>query len=648
VPLRFAVELRTNSIIATGPASELAIIEALLLRLDEKEARQRKTVVYRLKNSPARAVGEAVNEFLRSQRQIQQLAPGNISPFQQLESEVVVVPEPISNSLVLSATSRFFEEINNLIQKLDAQPPQVMIQVLIAQIELDNADEFGVELGLQDSVLFDRSLLSNLLTTTSSVSTPSGIITQQVVNTTGASNTPGFNFNATPLPPLGNSGSTSALGGAQNVGGQAVSNFGVGQTNSQLGFSGLVLSAGSQNVSVLLRALQMSQRMEVLSRPQVTTLDNQPAYIQIGQRVPRIVSSTLTALGQINSVTLENVGLILAVTPRISPDNTVVLEIDAEKSNLEPEATGIPISVSNTGTVIRSPIIDLTTAQTTVSATSGETIVLGGLITKNSSQMSRRVPWLADVPLLGSLFRYDSLIVQRTELLVIMTPYVIRKPQDAEAIKQKATAHMHWTCSDVHDIYGTGDLCKPGSCPKCDHDIPVIHPDLNPRGYVPTLVPDGASPRLEVPPMPTGPIEATPPVLVPPGSIMPGSIVPGSIMPGTILPGTVQPEPMVPVLPPGSPMSKRSPSPSSEKESVLYLPPRSSADPFEGQVLRPDVPTAAASGGAVQPASGTTSDSPNGQTQSARSKWANFWKPSSATPADTSNTRIVDFPSWWR
>ena len=104
----------------------------------------------------------------------------------------------------------------------------------------------------------------------------------------------------------------------------------------------------------------------------------------------------------------QNVGLILGVTPRISPDGLVVMQIDAEKSALESEATGIPIFASTGGTVIRSPIIDTTVAQTTVSAMSEQTVVLGGLIAKTKNESHRKVPLLGDVPLLGHLFRYDS------------------------------------------------------------------------------------------------------------------------------------------------------------------------------------------------------------------------------------------------
>ena len=162
------MDLRTNSIIATGSAGDLRIVEALLFRLDQKDIEQRKNTVYRLRNAPSADVAKSVNDFLRSERIVQQAAPGAVSPFQQIESEVVVVSEPVSNSLIISATPRFFDEILVLVEKLDAQPPQVMIQCMIAQITLNNTNEFGVELGLQDSLLFDRSLLGNLVTNTNS------------------------------------------------------------------------------------------------------------------------------------------------------------------------------------------------------------------------------------------------------------------------------------------------------------------------------------------------------------------------------------------------------------------------------------------------------------------------------------------------
>src|SRR5690606_19868982 len=179
VPLRFAVDSRTNSILATGSSSDLTIVEAILLRLDESDIRERETQVYRLKNAPALDVANSINQLLQAERAVQE--QGVRSAFQQIQEEVVVVGEPVTNSLIVTATPRYFDEIRRIIDELDRRPPMVMIQVLIAEVQLNNTDEFGVELGLQDSILFDRSLLGDLITTTSSTQTPQG---NTVVTTT--------------------------------------------------------------------------------------------------------------------------------------------------------------------------------------------------------------------------------------------------------------------------------------------------------------------------------------------------------------------------------------------------------------------------------------------------------------------------------
>ena len=485
VPLRFTVDGRGNNIIAVGSEGDLNIVEALLIRLDESDTMQRKSTVYQLKNSPAVDVALAVNEFLRNKRQVENAASNSSNPFAQLEKEVVVVPEPVQNKLILSATPRYFEEISRLIEQLDQQPPQVMIQVLIAEITLGDTDEFGVELGLQNSVLFDRSLLGDLLTrtTTTNTSTAAGVVTATAQDIVAASNVPGYTFNNT--DPLGNSGSAQSLRGSGQVGGQGISNFAVGRNNDTAGFGGLVLSASSENVSFLLRALQESRRLEILSRPQILTLDNQQAFIQVGQRVPRIVSSIINQNGAQNNVALENVGLIIGVTPRISPDNNVVMEIDAEKSKLGPENEGIPVSISSNGTVIRSPRVDTITAQATVSAADGETIILGGLISRSTQTLHRQVPWLGDLPILKHLFSYDLFDMKRTELLIIMTPHVVRTQGDMERLKQAEFARISWCEADIFamhgDVYPTTDLTTQMMDGAECH---VVYPDVDPRGRV--------------------------------------------------------------------------------------------------------------------------------------------------------------------
>ena len=388
---------------------------------------------------------------------MQLAAPGTLSPFQQIEREVVVVPEPVSNALILSTTPRYSEEIEQLVEKLDAQPAQVMIQVLIADVSLRDTDEFGVELGLQDSVLFNRSVLAGNLapqTTTTQQSTPSGIITQTHTDFPAATLDPGYLFNS---KNSGNSGSSQAQQSAGQIGPQALTNLNVGRINNELGFGGLVLSASSDSVSVLLRALQESERLEVLGRPQIRTLDNQPAFIQIGARVPRITGTTVSpTIGQVNQIALENVGLILGVTPRISPDGKVVMEIDAERSELGPESEGIPVSIVENN-IIRSPRINTTMAQATVSAADGETIILGGLITKNNTDISRKVPYLADIPLFGELLQVP--LQTDTETRVVDRAHAVRRQRP----RRRRAAETHRVCPDALVLGGrAADLRRGG------------------------------------------------------------------------------------------------------------------------------------------------------------------------------------------
>ena len=504
---RFSVEVRSNSIIAVGSEGDLRIVEALLNRLDQSESMNRRNAVYLLKNAPAIDVATSINDFLRSQRQLEAAEPGQSNPFQDLEREVIVVPEPVRNRLIVSATPRYFDEITQLIEKLDEPPPQVVIQVLLAEILLNDTDEFGVELGLQDTLLFDRSLLGDLVTTTNStqISDPSGILTttQEIIQ--AASNTPGFDFNN---KPIGNSGSDSALANSRKMGGQALSSFDMGRMNKDANFGGLVLAASSRNISVLIRALQEDRQLRILSRPLVRTLDNQPAFIQVGQRVPRIIGSTIGINGQSNNIDLENVGLILGVTPRISPDGNVVMEIDAEKSKVGPEVEGIPVAVSMDGTIIRSPRVDTITAQATVSVADGETIVLGGMISTEKETIERRAPYLADIPVLGHLFRYSSTDARRSEMIIILTPHVIRNMEDAERIKQAEFARMSWCAADVYELYGDVgmDFQNNLRVPTDGSGTDVIYPDVNPRGEsqpTPAPLPADMLPTVPEPGMPS-------------------------------------------------------------------------------------------------------------------------------------------------
>lgn len=126
----------------------------------------------------------------------------------------------------------------------------------------------------------------------------------------------------------------------------------------------------------LIEQFSKSGAVKILARPQVTTLDNRPAFLQIGHRVPRV---TGIKEGNVAATGLENVGLIVGITPRIAPDRVVTMEIDAEKSDLGPEDQGIPIGVDAKGNVVRSPKIDTMMVQTTVKISPGQAAIIGGL-----------------------------------------------------------------------------------------------------------------------------------------------------------------------------------------------------------------------------------------------------------------------------
>jgi type II secretion system protein D len=465
IPLRFSVDGRTNSIIAIGPQGALEIVEAILLKLDASDVRERKKTVIKLRNTFANDIAVAVNQFLTAQRDLAQLDPNLVSTVELLEREVIVVPELVSNSLIISATPRYYQEAVELIEKLDRRPQEVTIQALLVEVTLTNNDEYGVELGVQDSILFKRSI----------------------------ANVPGFLFNNQQL------GNNTGVGGSGRVGGQSLSNFSLNRTNPDLGFGGLVLSASSESVSVLIRALSSKRTVHVLSRPQIRTLDNQIAQILVGQQVPVATGVATTGLTAASpQVQLKDVGIVLNVIPRISPDGTIVMEVAATSSSVS--ATRVPIFTDiNTGNTVDSPIINTTSAQATISVPNGQTVVLGGMITKSDDAFERKVPWLGDIPYVGNLFRYEGVNVRRTELLVFLTPRVVRHEADSELIKRVEAERLHFVERDAEEMHGPLYSAPPPEWyinrPQPGQGYPTA-PGLFDENNVPTTVmpglPDGS------------------------------------------------------------------------------------------------------------------------------------------------------------
>jgi hypothetical protein len=269
----------------------------------------------------------------------------------------------------------------------------------------------------------------------------------------------------------------------------------MGRSNADLGYGGLVLAASSESVGLLFRMLQDANRVQILSRPSLMTIDNNISVVNVGQSVPTLTGTTNGINGVTTGVNYVNTGLTMQIQPRTNQDGLINMIVAVSRSNIDPSG-GIPIGFQIDGQgnsqPISAPIFNQTLAQTRVTAYDGQTVILGGLITKERASRSRRIPFLADIPLAGWLFRYDSESERRTELLVVMTPRVINynDPNKLDMIKQVESSRMSWCLADILNIYGDVGLSE-GNGLWGPSASPVIYPDVNPTGDVGQAGPAG-------------------------------------------------------------------------------------------------------------------------------------------------------------
>ncbi len=451
INLRFSIEPRSNAIIASGPVQDLQVIEDLLNRLDARAVNNFPAQVYRLSNAPALDVAEAINAYLDGRTNLIDADPRTATGVPAVNRAIIVTPEVVSNSLIVSALPEYRQEIENIIRSLDRRPPMIKVKAMIAEVDLSSVEEFGVELGIQDSLLFDRGTS---------------------VAATGALTGIGFPFNTATIP------NQNAFA-RELLAGQALSNLNVGRVNSSLGYGGLVLSAGNESISVLMRALKDRQCVRVLSKPHLMTMENLEGSVSVGANVARIAGSTQTNFGLTQDIEFEDVGVILRVTPRVSPDGLIVMSVNAIKSSLGPEATGTAVGVSATGEIIRAQQILKTEAITTLSARSGQTVVFSGLITEEKTHVERGAPILSDIPVIGPLFKFESDTARRTELMIFLTPYLVTDDTEIATQNQDEMDRMHWCLCDVDELYGNTGF---GDAVDFDGSVKTVYPDADPTG----------------------------------------------------------------------------------------------------------------------------------------------------------------------
>lgn len=188
------------------------------------------------------------------------------------------------------------------------------------------------------------------------------------------------------------------------------------------------------DLQLTLKALKEVGKLEVLSRPSILTRNNQEAQIHVGQEVPFVETTTQSDSGQINTnIVYRPIGIILRVTPFITPDGLVEMIISPEISSQTEET----VPISNT---VQAPVFATRSADTVVTTPNGQTIVIGGMMEDTKTETERKIPFLGDIPLLGRAFKRTTINNTKTELLIFLTPIVVQTPALLDDLTQYETS----------------------------------------------------------------------------------------------------------------------------------------------------------------------------------------------------------------
>ncbi len=295
-----------------------------------------------------------------------------------VEERVRIVPDPATNSLIIAGTAQEFQNIRNILKQIDIVPRQVLIDVMIAEVTLKDDLRFGVEYQVlrdEDVEIFGRDSDQH-------VSLLSGL--------------PGT------LP-----------GGA---GPQALTAV-IGTGDTIRGF---------------INARREDSRVKVLSSPTILATDNQPARIQVGTEEPiatgTVTSPVSTGVSSSTTIQYRNTGRILTIIPRVNAKGLVHLQVKTEVSQRGPD-----VQVGQDSF----PSFDTRSAETTAVVHDGETLAIGGIITERVNHKRLGIPYLMDIPVLGRFFGTTTDEVDRTELIMLITPHVIRSREEARTVTEE-------------------------------------------------------------------------------------------------------------------------------------------------------------------------------------------------------------------
>lgn len=312
----------------------------------------------------------------------------------QFESEIRIAPDTATNSMLITATRRDYETLRKVIEKLDLPRRQVFVEAAILEVQVNDAVRLGFSafgaLSVGDGIIFGQQAVGG---------PPSPVALAQ--GDTGIQALQGL----------------GGLSGGVIGPTEEVDLDGDGTTDLNVPTYGGIVSAAKSDRSV-----------NVLSTPTVLTSDNEQAQIIVANNVPIPTGQTVGTSGVTTStISREDIGITLRLTPQINEGDTLRLEIFVEISNVAQGSFGIDINQSGIVTTVRS-------AETVVSVKDRQPIVIGGLIQDSDNLNENKVPILGDIPLLGALFRDRNKVRDKQNLIIVITPQIVRDHFDATRV----------------------------------------------------------------------------------------------------------------------------------------------------------------------------------------------------------------------
>ncbi len=395
-------DLRTNSLLvrAENPGT-INDLRALIEKLDVPAKVGGNTRVVYLRNAEATKLAEVLRGLLAGEARAQTataVIPGRppVGGKSAAEASQIQADEA-TNSLIISASDAVFNNLRAVIEKLDVRRAQVYVEALIAEVTTDKASQFGFQWA-------GGKAAGN--------------------GTVGAIT----NFPASGASIAGVATNPALLGSA---GGLSLAYLG----------KKITLSDGTEvrSLGALARALEEKSIGNILSAPNLLTLDNAEAKIVVGQNVPFITgsfsqaTSTTGTVNPFQTIERKDVGLTLKIKPQISEGGTVKLQISQESSTVA-QATGVQSS---------DLITNKRSIDTTVIVDDGNTIVLGGLIEDSTDENTQAVPFLGRIPVLGWLFKYRTEKKTKKNLMVFLRPIIVRSAEDSYGFSASRYAHIH-------------------------------------------------------------------------------------------------------------------------------------------------------------------------------------------------------------